>query len=123
MIDLHRRGDDLRAYVHDLEEWVIRAVATFGIEGRRREGLVGIWVGNDKVAAVGVRVRKWVAYHGVSINLDPDLSHYAGIVPCGVKDGGVTSLKALGISASMEDLDAALKSAFKDVFGCMTFTY
>jgi lipoyl(octanoyl) transferase len=117
MIDLHKRGDDVRAYVRDLEEWIIRALAEFGVEGRRREGLVGIWVGNEKIAAIGVRVRKWVAYHGIAVNLDPDLSHYAGIVPCGVKDAGVTSLKALGIAATMDDLDAALRRGFAAVFG------
>jgi lipoyl(octanoyl) transferase len=133
MIDLHKRGDDLRAYVHDLEAWVIRALARLGVKGERHAGRVGIWVGNGKIAdnennaakiaAVGVRVRKWVAYHGIAVNLDPDLSHYAGIVPCGIKDAGVTSLKALGVTATMDDLDTALRAAFEDVFGTTTIAY
>lgn len=123
MIDLHRRGDDLRAYVRDLEEWIIRALARLGVAGVRREGLVGIWVGNEKIAAIGVRVRKWVAYHGIAVNLDPDLSHFAGIVPCGVRDAGVTSLRALGLDAAMPVLDAALMAAFEEVFGPVMFTY
>jgi lipoyl(octanoyl) transferase len=117
MIDLHKRGDDLRAYVRDLEEWIIQTLKTFGIDGTRDEAGVGIWVGSDKIAAIGVRVRKWVAYHGIAINLDPDLSHYDGIVPCGIRGRGVTSLKALGVTADMPALDAALKSSFDRVFG------
>lgn len=112
MTDLQPRGCDLRGYVRDLEEWIIRTLSTFDVTGTRREGLPGVWVGQDKIAAIGVRVRKWVAFHGVAINVNPDLSHYAGIVPCGVRDGGVTSLQKLGISATMADLDAALKSSF-----------
>lgn len=116
MIDLHRRGDDVRAYVHDLEEWIIQALARFDVRGERREGLVGIWVGENKIAAIGVRVRKWVAYHGIAVNRDPDLSHFSGIVPCGVRDKGVTSLKALGAGVTAGELDVALKEAFEEVF-------
>jgi lipoyl(octanoyl) transferase len=117
MTDLQRRGRDVRAYVFDLEEWVIRALADFGVKGARRDGLVGVWIGNDKIAAIGVRVRKWVAYHGIAVNAAPDLSHYAGIVPCGVRDGSVTSLKALGLDVPMPVLDDALRAAYETVFG------
>ena len=119
MLDLKRRKPDVRAFVHDLEEWLIRALAQFGVTGERRRGRVGIWVprqdgGEDKIAAIGVRVRHWVTFHGLSLNVAPDLSHYAGIVPCGVNAqvGGITSLAALGVHASMSDVDAALKSTF-----------
>lgn len=112
---------DLRAYIHNLEEWVIRALRRFGVEGERREGRVGIWVVRDggresKIAAIGVRVRHWVAYHGVAINVDPDLSHFGGIVPCGIHDSSVTSLRDLGIQARMADLDAALREEWASVF-------
>jgi len=120
MLDLEDRGRDVRKYVGALEEWLIRTLARFGVEGERREGRVGIWVARgtceDKVAAIGVRLRRWVSYHGVSINVNPDLSHYAGIVPCGIAEHGVTSLADLGISASMAEVDAALKEAFAEVF-------
>lgn len=116
MIDLHRRNDDLRAYVRDLEEWIIRALALLGVKGGRDEGGVGVWVGRDKIAAIGVRVRKWVAWHGVSVNLCPDLSHYNGIIPCGIRGRGVTSLEKLGVKAGMQALDDALKTAFEEVF-------
>lgn len=121
MLDLKRRGADVRRFVHDLEEWVIRSLARFGIEGERREGRVGIWVvlpgGNEaKIGAIGVRVRRWVSYHGVAINLRPDLSHFQGIVPCGISEYGVTSLAALGVEAEFADLDAALRASFDDVF-------
>jgi lipoyl(octanoyl) transferase len=126
MIDLRPRGSDLRRYVHDLEEWIIRTLAQFNIKGERRAGRVGIWVARgggreDKIAAIGVRVRRWIAYHGISINLDPDLSHFQGIVPCGIASGadslfGVTSLHQLGILISMAELDMALKGAFAEVF-------
>lgn len=116
MLDLNNRGKDLRAYVQQLEGWVITALAGFGIEGFLREGRVGVWVntprGEAKIAALGVRVQKWVTSHGICINVHPDLSHYAGIVPCGIREFGVTSLKALGVDASMEEVDAALKKAF-----------
>lgn len=122
MLDLKRRNADVRRYVRDLEEWLIRTLGEFGVKGERREGRVGIWVmrkegGEDKIAAIGVRVRRWVSYHGVALNVAPDLSHFSGIVPCGIRGYGVTSLAALGIPASMTTVDAALKSAFDSVFG------
>jgi lipoyl(octanoyl) transferase len=124
MLDLRRRGPDVGAYVRNLEEWIIRALARFNVRGERRAGRVGIWViqpdgGEDKIAAIGVRVRHWVTLHGVAINLDPDLAHFAGIVPCGISGPGygVTSLHRLGILASMAELDMALKGAFEEVFG------
>jgi lipoyl(octanoyl) transferase len=121
MLDLRRRGLDVHCYVHHLEEWVIRALARFGIAGERRRGRVGIWVARpdgseDKIAAIGVRIRRWVTYHGAAINLDPDLGHYRGIVPCGISEHGVTSLAALGIKATMADLDAALRATFAEPF-------
>jgi lipoyl(octanoyl) transferase len=107
--------------VHDLEEWLIRTLAQFNVKGERREGRVGIWVvrGNreDKIAALGVRVRRWVTFHGVSFNVDPDLNHFDGIVPCGIRQYGVTSLHDLGIAVSMADVDVAMKIAFEEVFG------
>ncbi len=124
MLDLKPRGGDVRGFVGDLEAWVIATLAQFGITGERREGRVGIWVAHDgieeKIAAIGVRVRRWVSYHGIAINLAPDLSHYDGIVPCGISEFGVTSLEALGIKASMADLDAALRRSFEDVFASST---
>jgi lipoyl(octanoyl) transferase len=121
MLDLKRRKPDVRAYVHDLEQWLIEALASLGVRGERRADRVGIWVarGNqeDKIAALGVRIRHWVTFHGVALNVNPDLSHFAGIVPCGVRGHGVTSLADLGIAASMEDVDQALKRAFVKVFG------
>ena len=121
MLDLKRRKPDVRKYVHDLEEWLIRALAHFNVQGERREGRVGIWVarGNreDKIAAIGVRVRRWVTFHGISFNVDPDLTHFTGIVPCGITQYGVTSLHDLGILVSMADVDVALKNAFEEVFG------
>ncbi len=127
MLDLNRRKPDIRAYVWNLEEWIARALARFGVSALRREGRVGLWVelerhggfpGTEaKIAAIGVRVRRWVTYHGVSINLAPDLSHYSGIVPCGIREHGVTSLAALGIVATMNDLDRALQDAWLGVFG------
>ena len=124
MLDLTAREPDVRAYVRNLEEWLIRTLARFNIRGERRADRVGIWVGRgggreDKIAAIGVRIRRWVTLHGVAINLDPALEHFAGIVPCGI-DGagyGVTSLHELGILASMAELDMALKGAFEEVFG------
>jgi lipoyl(octanoyl) transferase len=123
MLDLARRGRDVRAYVHDLEEWLIRALDRFNIRGERREGRVGIWVADrargteDKVAAIGVRVTRWVTWHGVALNVDPDLGHFGGIVPCGVSEHGVTSLHRLGVLATMEEADAALRAAWGEVFG------
>ena len=122
LIDLEGRGRDVRKYVGALEEWLIRTLAQFGVAGERRAGRVGIWVARgggreDKIAAIGVRIRRWVSYHGVALNVDPDLSHYAGIVPCGIRDHGVTSLAKLGIPASMAEVDAALRAEFDAVFG------
>lgn len=124
MLDLQARGGDIRRYVCDLEEWVIRALASFNVRAERRDGRIGIWVDQGggregKIAAIGVRVRRWVSYHGIAVNLDPDLSHFDGIVPCGIADPkfGVTSLHDLGIPASMAELDSALMAAFEGVFG------
>ncbi len=127
MLDLARPhgtvpARDIRAYVHGLEEWLIRALDRFNIRGERREGRVGIWVvgpggREDKIAAIGVRVTRWVSWHGVALNVDPDLSHFGGIVPCGIAEHGVTSLHALGIPATMEEADSALMGAWSEVFG------
>jgi lipoyl(octanoyl) transferase len=122
MLDLKQRREDVRAYVRDLEEWLIRTLASFNVKGERREGRVGIWVDEgggreNKIAAIGVRIRHWISFHGVSLNVEPDLSHYRGIVPCGISQHGVTSLAALGIMVTMPEVDAALKTAFKEVFG------
>jgi lipoyl(octanoyl) transferase len=127
MIDLRQRGPDLRRYVAALEEWIIRTLAAFGVTGERREDRVGVWVRRpakgegfeDKIAAIGVRVRKWVTLHGISVNVAPDLSHYQGILACGVAEPkfGVTSLKDLGVQASMAEVDAALRTNFEEVFG------
>lgn len=121
MLDLKRRKADVRAFVHDLEEWLIATLALFNVKGERREGRVGIWVTRgsreDKIAAIGVRVRRWVTFHGVSLNVDPDLSHFAGIVPCGIREHGVTSLHDLGLAVTLSDVDVALKESFADTFG------
>lgn len=124
MLNLAGRGGDVRCYVHDLEEWVIRALARFNVRGERREGRIGIWVDRgggreDKIAAIGIRVRHWVTYHGIAINVEPDLSHFDGIVPCGIAAGefGVTSLVDLGLPVTMADVDNALMGAFDEVFG------
>jgi len=132
MLDLKKRGADLRLYVQNLERWVIAALAAFGVEGFIREGRVGVWVDTShevrsedrsgnfkeaKIAALGVRVRQWVSYHGISLNVHPDLRHYRGIVPCGIREYGITSLEALGKDAQMAEVDAALKAAFAPVFG------
>jgi lipoyl(octanoyl) transferase len=122
MLDLKRRKPDVRAFVRDLEEWLIRALAMLGVKGERRDGRVGIWVavtdgGEDKIAAIGVRIRHWVTFHGVALNVAPDLSHFSGIVPCGVRGHGVTSLANLGLPVSMAEADTALKGAFQTVFG------
>ena len=120
VLDLKRRGGDLRRYVWGLEEWVIRSLAILGVRGERRDGRVGIWVARgggreDKVAAIGVRVRRWVSYHGVAVNVAPDLGHFGGIVPCGIAGHGVTSLADLGVAAGLADLDAALRDTFGEV--------
>ena len=121
LLDLKRRGGDIRRYVHLLEELAIRTLAEFGVHGERREGRIGIWVelgdGSEaKIGAIGVRVRRWVSYHGLALNLRPDLGHFQGIVPCGISEYGVTSLAALGVRADLADLDAALRRSFADLF-------
>jgi lipoyl(octanoyl) transferase len=120
LLDLKRHKLDVRAFVRDLEEWLIRALAKFDIKGERRADRVGIWVARggreDKIAAIGVRVRRWVTFHGVSLNVDPNLDHFSGIVPCGIRQHGVTSLAALGLPVTMADVDVALKVAFAEVF-------
>jgi lipoyl(octanoyl) transferase len=130
MIDLKRRQPDVRAYVAGLEEWIIRTLAAFNIRGERREDRVGVWVNRpdkgagceDKIAAIGVRLRRWVSFHGISINVGPDLTHFDAIVPCGVADPrySVTSLADLGQLATMADVHIALRQAFADVFGPVT---
>jgi len=121
MLDLSRRGRDVRCHVHRLEEWMIRTLARFDVRGERRDGRIGIWVAGRggaeaKIAAIGVRVRRWVTYHGVALNLDPELDHYRGIVPCGIAEHGVTSLAALGVGATMEEVDTVLRGTFAEVF-------
>ncbi|MGC2199626.1 MAG: lipoyl(octanoyl) transferase LipB [Stellaceae bacterium] len=121
MLDLARRHEDVHCYVHHLEEWLIRSLARLGVTGERRQGRVGIWVAHDgqeaKIAAIGVRVRRWVTYHGIALNIDPDLDNYRGIVPCGIAEHGVTSLAQLGLTATMREVDEALRSTFARVFG------
>ncbi len=124
MLDLQKRTPDVRQYVRNLEDWVIHALAAFNVKGERRDDRVGIWVDRgggreDKIAAIGVRVRRWVTFHGVAINVEPDLSHFDGIVPCGIagQDFGVTSLVDLGLPVTIADLDVALSEAFQKVFG------
>jgi lipoyl(octanoyl) transferase len=127
MLDLARRGSDVRRFVCQLEDWIIAALARFNVMGERRRGRVGIWIDRardkgagreDKIAAIGVRVRRWVTLHGIALNVDPDLAHFAGIVPCGIADArfGTTSLADLGIHVQMAEVDAALKAAFAEVF-------
>jgi lipoyl(octanoyl) transferase len=121
MLDLRRRGADLRAYVARLEEWLIRTLALFNLKGERREGRVGIWIAEgggreNKIAAIGVRVTHWVSWHGVALNVAPDLRDFSGIGPCGISEHGVTSLHALGIPATMAEADAALQAAWAEVF-------
>ncbi len=148
MLDLRKRGQDVRQYVQNLEAWIIDVLGAFGVKGEVREGRVGVWVNTNpspasqtlgfplplagegqgegashpaireaKIAAIGVRVRKWVAYHGIALNVAPDLSHYAGIVPCGVREHGVTSFETLGIHPTMAEVDRQLKESFAKVFG------
>jgi lipoyl(octanoyl) transferase len=127
MLDLKRRRPDVRAYVASLEQFMIRTLAAFNVRGERREDRVGVWVARpdkgpfheDKIGAIGVRLKRWVSLHGISINVEPDLSHFSGIVPCGVEDPryGVTSLVDLGLPVSMTDVDVALKQAFDEIFG------
>lgn len=129
MLDLNRRGRDVRLFVRRLEDWVIGTLATFNVKGERREGRVGVWVvrpdrpglggapAEDKIAAIGVKLRRWVSFHGISINVEPDLAHFSGIVPCGISDHGVTSLVDLGLPVTMADLDVALRQEFERHFG------
>ena len=129
MLDLNKRGKDVRKYVHSLEEWIIQTLAEFDIKGERRKDRVGVWVVRDdkppsssgqfledKIAAVGVRLRKWMSFHGIAINVNPNLNHYKGIVPCGIQQHGVTSLADLGLKVTIEDLDKALIKTFNNVF-------
>jgi len=128
MLDLGRRTPDLRGYVAALEAWLIATLAEFNIRGERREDRVGVWVrrpergegAEDKIAAIGIRVRRWVTFHGVSLNVAPDLAHYDGIVPCGVRRHGVTSLVDLGIPVTMPEVDAVMRATFEGVFGATT---
>jgi lipoyl(octanoyl) transferase len=125
MMDLRQRDNDVRRFVHDLEEWLIRTLARFNVRGERREGRVGIWVASsptkdDKIAALGIRVRRGISYHGISFNIDPELEHFAGIVPCGIQEHGVTSLAKLGIQVMTSEVDMALRGAFEEVFGAKT---
>jgi lipoyl(octanoyl) transferase len=130
MLDLKRRHEDVRAFVAALEEWIIRTLDEFNIRGERREDRVGVWVARpdrpplpdgspaeDKIAAIGIRLRRWVSFHGIAINVEPDLSHFAGIVPCGIQGYGVTSLVDLGLPVTMTNVDIALKKAFVEIFG------
>ncbi len=125
MLDLTRRGRDIRCLVQGLEQWVIDTLAAHNIRGERRDGRVGVWVprpekgpgSEDKIAAIGVRVRKWITFHGISLNIAPDLSHYDGIVPCGISDQGVTSFEDLGALISMEEVDSVLRGRFEAIFG------
>jgi|SRR5665213_6495 len=129
MLDLKQRRPDVRAYVAGLEEWIIRTLAAFNVRGERRQDRIGVWVKRpdkgegfeDKIAAIGVRLKRWVSFHGISINVEPELAHFDAIVPCGVKDPrfGVTSLADLGHLATMADVDIALRTAFEEVFGAM----
>lgn len=129
MLDVGKRGRDVRAFVKDLEAWVIATLDTFNVKGEIRDGRVGVWVqrpdkplqadgtvAEDKIAALGIRLRKWVSFHGLSINVEPDLSHFDGIVPCGIRDHGITSLVDLGLPVSIDDLDVALKATFDAPF-------
>ncbi|MGX9351671.1 lipoyl(octanoyl) transferase LipB [Shimia sp. W99] len=130
MLDLNKRGRDIRAFVQQLEEWVIATLAEFNLRGEIRDGRVGVWITRDdkpltvtgqkpedKIAAIGIRLRKWVSFHGISINVEPDLDHFTGIVPCGITEHGVTSLVDLGLPVTMDDLDVALRRCFEDIFG------
>ncbi len=125
MLDLNQRGRDVRAFVRGLEAWLIGALGEFGVPADVREGRVGVWVERkgpgwareDKIAAIGVKVRRWVSFHGVALNVEPDLSHFAGIVPCGIQEHGVTSLVDLGVPATLDEADAALRTHFHRLFG------
>jgi len=129
MLDLRRNGGDIRAFVRTLEDWIIETLASFNIKGERRDGRVGIWVPRpekggasgtgraDKIAALGIRVRHWISFHGISLNVDPELEHFSGITPCGITDQGVTSLMDLGLAVSMADVDLALRASFEKLIG------
>lgn len=125
MLDLNQRGRDVRGFVRGLEDWIVGALAEFGVDAGVRDGRVGVWVERkgpgwsreDKIAAIGVKVRKWVSFHGISLNVEPDLGHFGGIVPCGIAEHGVTSLVDLGVPVTMDEADAALKASFLRVFG------
>ncbi len=126
MLDLTVRGRDVRRFVRALEAWIIGALGRFNVEGEIRPGRVGVWVERktpglppreDKIAAIGVKLRRWVSFHGISLNVEPDLSHFGGIVPCGISDHGVTSLVDLGLPVTLDDADAALRASFAEVFG------
>jgi lipoyl(octanoyl) transferase len=126
LLDLKARKADVRCYVHALEEWLIRALARFGVTAERRADRIGLWVARgdrnqpareDKIAAIGVRIRRWVSFHGVALNVEPNLQHFSGIVPCGITQHGVTSLVDLGVPAAMAEVDMALKASFEEVFG------
>ena len=127
MMDLRSRGNDIRKYVYDLETWLINSVAEFGIEGERRSGRIGVWVDQGygievKIAAIGIRVRKWVTFHGVSLNISPDLRMYEPIIPCGIREHGISSLHELGVPALMKDVDEALLHNFQKLFGNIRVT-
>ena len=121
MLDLKRRGGDVRAFVAGLEQWIIATLDEFNVKGERREDRVGVWVRRgaheDKIAAIGIRVRHWVTFHGIAINVEPDLTHFDGIVPCGIREHGVTSLVDLGLPVTMADLDVAMRKTFQHIFG------
>jgi lipoyl(octanoyl) transferase len=125
MLDLNARGRDVRGFVRGLEAWLIEALSSFGVEAGVREGRVGVWVERkgpgwsreDKIAAIGVKVRKWVSFHGISLNVEPDLDHFGGIVPCGIAQHGVTSLLDLGLTTGLDEADAALQAGFRKIFG------
>lgn len=120
MLDLKKRNSDIRVFVQDLENWIIDVLAQYQINGEQRDGRVGVWVNRghreDKIAAIGVRVRRWVSFHGISVNVEPELAHYDGIVPCGISEHGVTSLVDLGIPVSMPEFDMELQNSFRKVF-------
>jgi lipoyl(octanoyl) transferase len=120
MLDLRGRGSDVRLFVSRVEDWLIRTLATFGIEARRSSGKIGVWVDSGgreaKIGAIGIRVRRWVSFHGFALNVDPDLSHFGGIVPCGLAESEVTSLRKLGVSATMDEVDTALRETFAEAF-------
>lgn len=116
MLDIKGRGADVKKYVANLEDWIIASLAEIGVIAEKKEGKIGIWVKDKKIAAIGIRISKWVSYHGIAINLNPNINHYAGIIPCGIKEFGITSLHELGRKISYQDLDNILKSKFYEIF-------